>query len=1017
MNTEAETLGATKTRPPVEAAAKRIARPGDGPALRRHHARRWRAALRSGVAVGALCMAAVPALAGPDACMIVANVATCSGDQSGGIDAGADFPSDSTLSLIIGNLTGDIVPSNGADGVRWADPFNPNPIVITSDTGDFSIVTRQSGFNVFSNAGKDVVLTHAGNIVAIQAGIFARTQQTDGDSGLVRVTASGDFRTDSDGIHAFSRVVSGDGNAGNVVVDFNGTIVSGQVGIRARSVVEDGQGNSGVVSVGSTGSVTSIEAESVVNGSGDAGAVFVAQNGAITGDGISASSTVNGNGNAGAVQITNTGDVNGVLLAASQVLSGTGNASTVSVTNAGNVANAGTSATTITAVSYAGTNGNAGSVTVNNTGNLIGGYLSVNAVSRASGAGNAGNVAVTTTGDLIASHGVVAQSLADANGVAGSVSVTSRGNITAAQTAILAESDGGQGNGNINISVDNGTVAGGVDGVVFYGGAANTLMIEAGGAVIGGTGRAIAGGNADEMITNRGQVVGDVDLGAGNNNFINQGTALFHTGSIINLGANGMLENAGVLAVGGFDRSPLTALLTGDLEQGASGVFAVDIEGAAADRLDVTGTAAMAGRVEARFNGANGGSQRYTILSAAGGVTDNGITGPADTAVLDYELLFPNANDMVLAVTANFVTGGLTRNQQATAQHLQGALGASGGDLGSVYGYLGGIGGVSDYAQALDRLHPEPYLAQTQSVLLSGLGFADNALSCADGGSNARADAGDEGCGWARIGTSRTSRGRTFENIGFTSDAWSASGGAQFALAPNWTGALAFGYERTNIAVDDRARAQGNLFQFAAGALYSYNGWELSGVLSAGHGSFDTTRLGVLPGVDATGKNTASYVSGRVRAAHAFGGEAGYVKPMIDFDLTALRRGGIVEEGAGSAGLRVHEQTDAIFSVAPAVEVGGQFQLGPDMVVKPFVRAGVRIFGTPELGATASFIGSPSGAAPFTATMPLDQAVGELSTGVDLVLANGLKMGVSYEGRLGGSTQRHTGAFNLRANF
>ena len=79
----------------------------------------------------------------------------------------------------------------------------------------------------------------------------------------------------------------------------------------------------------------------------------------------------------------------------------------------------------------------------------------------------------------------------------------------------------------------------------------------------------------------------------------------------------------------------------------------MDVGGGAADRVNVSGAADLAGTVVPTIKGLVSAAQRFTILLAAGGVTNNGIT-VKDTLIFDYELLCPNANDMVLAVTANF---------------------------------------------------------------------------------------------------------------------------------------------------------------------------------------------------------------------------------------------------------------------------------------------------------------------------------------------------------------------------
>jgi len=1067
----------------------------------------WRAGLLSGVAAGALCVAVAPAVAGPDACTVVANVATCSGNHSNGIYSGTDFIVPPVNKLIINNLTEEI---HGL-GVRWG-VFNSNvPIDILSNTGGFAIRSAASGFDLFTSTSASISLDHVGFIAANDDGVRALSLNANGDSGAVSIKGAGNITSGLNGISAVSRVTAaGGGNAGAVSITYDGKIIA-DTGILAESHVLSGNGNSGAVTIDTKGIITSVTARSIFDGvAGNSGNVSVVHQGLLNGVGVYAESYVGRNGNAGYVVIDNTGDVlHGNLFARSYV-DNVGNASAVSIKNAGDINVHSSSAYAIEAQSIVGNAGNSGSVTITNAGNVTGGKGAISAASRATGAGSAGDINVVSTGNSMAGQGIIAGSSAEA-GQAGNVSITSAGNITttlqtgetvalagasfaegasgnvviastgklvsangdgifaysssaaansgnmtvsnvgeiqagkygiwaitkasgaggnsghidiaskgnilAGTAAIVASSLGDASEGDIKIQVE-GELRGGRYGVMFEGGDTNSLKIAQGSLVQGGgTGAAIYGTTGDETIDNGGTVVGNVDLGTGVNRFNNLANGAYVSGEIINLDTTGVFHNSGRVFVGGVNAAPITATLTGSVVQDATGILVVDVAGGTADRINVSGTADMAGKLVARFGGMTGTKQQYTIVSADGGLTNNGITGPASTLVMQYELLFPNANDMVLAVTANYVTAGLTPNQKATAQHLQGALAAGGGDLGTVLGYLGGFADAPSYAKALDRLHPEPYLAQTQSVLLSSLTFADGVLTCSDRPGTGTVKLGDDGCGWARIGTSRTTRDRTLENIGFGNDAWSASGGAQFSLAPNWLGTVAFGYERYNISIDDRARSSGDLFQFGAGAMYRNRGLELSGIASAGVGSFDTTRFAVLPGVSAASNNSTGYISGRLRAAYAFGTDVAYVKPMVDFDLTALRRGSFAETGAGSAGLRVNGQTDGVFSLAPAVEVGGQFVIGEDMMLRPFVRGGVRFFTQSDLSATATFIGSPIGVAPFTVSMPLDQTVGEVSSGVELLHAKGMRMGVSYEGRYGSTTQRQMGAFTLRADF
>ena len=440
----------------------------------------------------------------------------------------------------------------------------------------------------------------------------------------------------------------------------------------------------------------------------------------------------------------------------------------------------------------------------------------------------------------------------------------------------------------------------------------------------------------------------------------------------------------------------------------------------AADRVNVSGTAALAGTVLPTIKGLVAAAQQFTILSAAGGATNNGIT-VKDTLIFDYELLFPNANDMVLAVTANFAPGtgaALTPNQRVTAAHIQSALGAGGGTLGGLFGYLGNFADIASYATALDRLHAEPYLAPVKSVVLGSLGFTDGLMSCPTAASEGVNTYIAEGqCAWARLGGRVLNVDRSVPNIGYQDKTSSASAGAQFALAPSWFGSIAAGYESSNIRVDNRAAAMGHIFHIGAGAKYINGNWQISSALTGGLARYDVTRLEVMPGVTAKGDQSLSFISGRVRAAYVFGGENAYVKPLVDVDAVGILRGSVLENGAGPVGLHVHRQTDALFSAAPAVEVGGQFASANGTLFRPFARAGVRVFSENELTATASFIGSPSGVPGFTVTTPLDRWMGEVSAGLEVLSSDVFDARLSYDGRYGENITQHGGNLKLRAKF
>ena len=169
------------------------------------------------------------------------------------------------------------------------------------------------------------------------------------------------------------------------------------------------------------------------------------------------------------------------------------------------------------------------------------------------------------------------------------------------------------------------------------------------------------------------------------NAFNNRAGGTFNAGPTVNLGAGNTLTNQGTLAPGGSGTIQTTAL-TGNLVQSGTGTFAVDLNlaGATADRLNVTGSANLAGTVGVSVMTLPGAlTQQFTILSATGGTTNNGLGLNASPA-LNASLTFPNANDVVLGITVDFSTSGLNANQTAIAQYMDASLAAGAGALGPV---------------------------------------------------------------------------------------------------------------------------------------------------------------------------------------------------------------------------------------------------------------------------------------------------------------------------------------------
>src|SRR5690606_30463947 len=129
------------------------------------------------------------------------------------------------------------------------------------------------------------------------------------------------------------------------------------------------------------------------------------------------------------------------------------------------------------------------------------------------------------------------------------------------------------------------------------------------------------------------------------------------------MGAGNTLTNAGTLSPGGLS-TVMTTTLTGNLAQPGAGTYAFNIDFLpnTADRIDVTGTAAIGGLAAVNpLNKGNAlpGNHQYTILTSAGGTDHTGLTLDApSSAIASYQLLYPNATDVVVGYNVNFQPSG-----------------------------------------------------------------------------------------------------------------------------------------------------------------------------------------------------------------------------------------------------------------------------------------------------------------------------------------------------------------------
>ena len=891
-----------------------------------------------------------PALAGPDVCTISGGntIETCTGDQSAGIS----ITGPTTLSTLnVNNLTTATAPASGTSGISFS---STGAVTITSNTGAFGITTGgNNASGIFATSSGAIAVTSIGNISIAgdnANGIFGSS------SGMVTLTSTGNITTggnNTDGINGFGTgagavTVTSTGNVGTLGTNADGisATTSGAVTVTsAGNITTAGAGASGILSRSDAAALTVTSTGNISIAGDNANGIFGSSSGVVNLTSIGNITTagintdgINGFGTgAGAVTVTSTGNI-GTLGTNAYGISAT-SSGVVTVTSTGNITTAGagasgifgrsdTAALTVTStgnISIAGDNANgiygssSGAVSLTSIGNITTAGINTDGIN-GFGTG-AGAVTVASTGN-ISTLGANAYGISAAS--SGAVTVSSTGNITTTgvgASGIFSRSTGAvtltssgniaaQGNnaygiyglstgGPIAITIKSGTVFGGTGtaaGVDFVGGTNNMLTNL--GTVTALSGLAIQGDTGNNTVNNFGTVIGNVILGTGANAFNNLAGGLFNAGTTVNLGAGNTLTNAGTLSPGGAGVMQTTAI-TGNLVQSATGRLFTDINigGATSDRINVSGTANLAGAVQLQLSNPIAGPWQQTILSAAGGATNNGLTLLA-SPVLQAKIVYPDATDVVIkSAGLNFAVAGLNNNQNAIGNALNRAAQTSGVGSPIFNALVNGVTSLPAYGLALTQLSGEAATGTQQATfdamnLFMGL-LTDPFMKRSGGAGSSPGDASAHPATdafamfskappasfvqrwsiWAAgYGGSQSTNGNVVVGLNnTTSSVYGTVAGADYLFSPNTIVGFALAGGGTNFSVFNSGSGRSDLFQAGAYVRHTEGAAYISAALAYGWQDITTNRTVTAAGLDQLrAEFNANTYSGRVEGGYRF---------------------------------------------------------------------------------------------------------------------------------------------------
>lgn len=751
--------------------------------------------------------------------------------------------------------------------------------------------------------------------------------------------------------------------------------------------------------------------------------------------------TVTINSNTGAFGITVT-DANGIFAFS---LGSLPNVSAVTVTSTGNITTFGDDAYGI----YGQSNG-AGTISVTSTGDII-----------TAGANAYGIFALTSGAITVTSTGNIATLGNGGDGIhvtgGGAVNVTSTGNITAAGSnaaGIYAESSGA-----VAVTIKSGTVSGGSGsgaGVELVGGTNNTLTNR--GTVRALSGLAIEGDTGNNTVNNIGTVTGNVVLGSGTNAFNNQAGAVFNAGATADLGAGNSLANAGTLSPGGVGTIQTTAL-TGNLAQSATGrlLADIDIAGAASDRVNVSGTAVLAGTIQMQLQNPVLGPWQQTLLSATGGTTHTELSLLASPA-LHAELVYPNATDVVVQSTGiNFLVPGLNGKQTAVSAGLNGA--AQSGGLGTpvLSTLLTGFTSLDGYGNALTQLAGEPGTAVSQTSIAATNQFINaifNDVLGDNGGATTAAQA-DQANGyaaepmqsratkdayaavtprdraamfatrwrvWASVygGNSRVNGDASAGTSTTTSRIFGTVAGASYRLTPNTEVGFALGGAGSNFGLDGAlGNGKADMFNTALYARHMIGNGYVAGLLGYSWQDTTTDRTVSITGTD---RLHASFAAQALAARLESGWR--YATPIIGVTPYAALQSTVVGLPAYGETATSGSSTFALNYAARTVtatrsEIGAKIdktiQL-PDALLTLKAKAAWAHDWNSDPEATATFQTLPGASFTVDGAIPAADSV-LVSAEAEMRWLNGFAFSGSFAGEFSDNTQSYEGKVTLRYAF
>ena len=672
--------------------------------------------------------------------------------------------------------------------------------------------------------------------------------------------------------------------------------------------------------------------------------------------------------------------------------------------------------------------------------------------------GGGGNwVSVAFDGSLTTaganSHGIIAQSIGGGGGLAGgpqggfagsigqqggyssSVKVQQSGALLATgagSAGIFAQSDSGTAPNSAVSVVVSGDVLGGTgsgSGVWIASGKSNQLVVNAGaslGALSGVAARYDGkyGTGSGSMLTidNYGTLSGSTlctNADGSNACVLNNNAGALATDAVA---YNANIRNDGLIVIGKPGQFQ-TLTVSGSLTQSGSGVLRadVDFDTLRASHMVVEGDANLAGGMDV-LPQALLPKRELSVLTVQG--RSQGTLTAVDSPVFDYETrqVGPETRIRVESADFNASSMGLKANQGQVANNLQRIWDAGGNSaLAPLFAQLdlASRQGAGAYRDSVANLSPGVTLAPAAQSAANLGQFTNTMMSCPTF-TGADAMTGEQNCFWGQVSGRATNQDGSRGTSGFSFDTVTYQFGGQRSLGPGWFLGGSMAYESSHVRARD-GNVSGNGDSGYAGVVLKREAgqWVFSAALGGGYGSYRMDR-----GIDIAGyqetltsRPDVYGFNARLRAARTFAHSNMYVKPYVDLDFSYSRMPAYTESGSNPLALAVDGSDQFVMGLSPMIEIGGRAELKNGAMLRPFLYAGASFLSQDDWTSSARLRGAPRGTGAFDTSLPVDDVVGKVGAGLEVMKAGSVNFRLQYEGRFSEHVSSHSAALKVMVPF